>query len=39
MKVRFNRGALEDIGEILEYIAKRNPPAAAGLSLQFEDAA
>lgn len=39
MKVRFNRGALEDIGEILEYIARRNPPAAAGLSLQFEDAA
>ena len=39
MKVRFNRGALADIGEILEYIAERNPRAAAVLSLQFQDAA
>ena len=39
MKVRLNRGALNDIGEILDYIAHRNPRAAAELSLQFENAA
>ena len=39
MKVRFNRGALQDIGGILDYVAERNPRAAAGLSLQFENAA
>lgn len=39
MKVRFNRGALQDIGEILDYISERNPPAASSLSLRFELAA
>ncbi len=39
MKVRFNRGALRDVGEILDYISERNPRAASDLSLQFEKAA
>ena len=28
MKVRYNRGALEDLDNILSYIAERNPQAA-----------
>ena len=39
MKVRFNRGALADLAEILDYISERNPQAAARLALQFEEAA
>lgn len=39
MKVRFNRGALRDIGEILDYISEWNPPAASNLSLRFEHSA
>ena len=39
MKVRFNRGALADLAEILDYIADRNPQAAAQLARQFEEAA
>lgn len=38
MKVRFNRGALADLGEILSYIAERNPQAAAALLERFEGA-
>ena len=39
MKVRFNRGALADIDEILAYIGERNPKAAAELQARFERAA
>jgi toxin ParE1/3/4 len=39
MKVRFNRSALADIAEILDYVGERNPRAAAALSEQFEQAA
>ena len=39
MKVRFDRGALADMAEILDYIAERNPRAAAGMGLRFEEAA
>jgi addiction module RelE/StbE family toxin len=39
MKVRFNRGALADISEILDYIKERNPRAASGLASRFESAA
>lgn len=39
MKVRFNRGALRDIGEILDYVAEHNPRAAAQLGQQFVSAA
>ena len=38
MRVRFNRGGLADVAEILDYLAERNPPAAAGLSREFEAA-
>lgn len=36
MKVRFNRGALEDINQILDFVAERNPKAAAKLLERFE---
>lgn len=36
MKVRYNRGALADIDEILTYIGERNPKAAAELLARFE---
>jgi toxin ParE1/3/4 len=39
MRVRFNRGALTDIAEILDYVGQRNPRAAAALNQQFEHAA
>ena len=39
MKVRFNRGALADLAEILDFISARNPHAAAELSRRFEEAA
>ena len=39
MKVRFNRGALADIDEILNYIADRNPKAASELLQRFEGVA
>jgi plasmid stabilization system protein ParE len=39
MKVRYNRGALFDLNEILNYIAERNPAAAAGQLAKFEAAA
>ena len=39
MKVRFNRAALADLAEILDYIETRNPKAAAELSQKFEEAA
>lgn len=36
MKVRYNRGALEDIDEILDFVAECNPKAAAKLLERFE---
>jgi toxin ParE1/3/4 len=39
VKVRFNRGALTDLAEILDYVAERNPRAASDLSARFEEAA
>jgi toxin ParE1/3/4 len=39
MKVRFNRAALADIDEITNYIAERNPIAAAQMLSRFEAAA
>jgi toxin ParE1/3/4 len=36
MKVRFDRAALADISEILDYIESRNPRAAAELLARFE---
>lgn len=39
MNVRFNRGALSDIDEILNYIADHNPKAAAELLERFEGVA
>ena len=39
MKVRYNRGALEDLDNILSYIAERNPQAAGTLLTKFEAAA
>ena len=36
MKVRFNRGALVDLTEILNYISARNPAAASALLSKFE---
>ena len=39
MKVRYDRGAVADIDEILAYIGERNPKAAAELLARFERAA
>lgn len=39
MRVNFNRGALTDLTEILDYTASRDPAAAAKLSRRFEEAA
>jgi addiction module RelE/StbE family toxin len=39
MKVRFNRGALSDIDEIIGYISEKNPRAAAELAERFKYAA
>ena len=39
MKVRYNRGALEDLDNVLSYIAERNPRAARDLLTKFEAAA
>ena len=39
MNVRFNRGALSDIDEILNYIADHNPKAATELLERFEGVA
>jgi toxin ParE1/3/4 len=39
MKVRFNRGALNDIAEITAYIGERNPKAAADLLDRLESVA
>ena len=39
MRVRFNRAALDDIDNILAYLAERNPFAAAALLAKFEAAA
>ena len=36
MKVRFNRAALADISEIIEYIETRNQSAAINLLSRFE---
>lgn len=36
MKVRFSRDALADLSEILDYVAARNPAAAARLADEFE---
>jgi len=38
MKLRFERGALADLEEILEYIAKNNRRAAAQLVARIEQA-
>lgn len=38
MRVRYNRGALVDIDEILTYIAGHNPVAAAAQLAKFEAA-
>lgn len=39
MKVRFSRGALEDIDQILGFVAERDPKAAAKLLGRFEGVA
>ena len=39
MKVRYNRGALEDLDNVLSDIAERNPRAARDLLTKFEAAA
>jgi len=39
MEVRFDRAALSDIDEITNYIAARNPKAAANLLGKFDAAA
>ena len=39
MKVRYNRGAVADLDEILDFISERNPAAAAAQLLKFEAAA
>lgn len=39
MKVRYNRGALDDLDQILSYISERNPRAASQLLSKFEAAA
>lgn len=39
MRVRFNRGALNDIAEISTYIGERNPKAAADLLDRFQSVA
>jgi toxin ParE1/3/4 len=39
MKLRYERGALADLEEILAYIAADNPGAAARLVARIEDAA
>jgi toxin ParE1/3/4 len=39
MKLRFERGALADLEEILAYIAADNPEAAARLVARIEDTA
>jgi toxin ParE1/3/4 len=39
MKLRYERGALTDLEEILAYIAADNPTAAARLVTRIEDAA
>ena len=39
MTVRYNRGALEDLDNVLSYIAERNPRAARDLLTKFEAAA
>ena len=39
MKVRFDRGALSDMAEILDYIGDRNPRAAAAFAKRFEEGA
>jgi toxin ParE1/3/4 len=39
MKVRYNRGALADLTDILTYIAAHNPVAAAAQLEKFEAAA
>jgi len=39
MKLRYERGALADLDEILSYIALDNPGAAGRLAARIEDAA
>jgi len=39
MILRFERGALADLEEILAYIARENPDAAARLAIRIEDIA
>jgi toxin ParE1/3/4 len=39
MKIRYERGALADLDEIFEYIARDNRVAAARLVARFEEAA
>jgi plasmid stabilization system protein ParE len=39
MRLRYERGALADLEEILAYIAQDNPPAAARLVARIEHAA
>jgi toxin ParE1/3/4 len=39
MKLRYERGALADVGEIFAYIAADNPAAAARLVARIEEAA
>ena len=39
MKLRYERGALADLGEIFAYIAQDNPSAAARLVVRIESAA
>jgi toxin ParE1/3/4 len=39
MKLRYERGALHDLDEIFQYIARDNPAAAARLVARIEQAA
>ena len=39
MRLRYERGALNDLSEILEYIAADNPEAAVRLAVRFEQTA
>jgi toxin ParE1/3/4 len=39
MKLRYERGALADLGEIFDYIVQDNPAAAARLVARIEDVA
>jgi toxin ParE1/3/4 len=39
MRLRYERGALADLAEIFEHLAKDNPEAAARLVARFEEVA